>query len=147
VNRPVLILIIWLTALAGACDGGNAPAAGAAPSIHLPAVPGRPGAGYFELVVRPEQLALVAVSSPRIGRIEMHETMSSGHMTSMRPIDRIPIGEAGRITFAPGGRHLMLFDVDASLRPGDQIALTFRFERGPPRTVQASVRAAGDARP
>ena len=147
-NRALPTLLALLGALwAGGCDGGERSAAAAAPAIHLPAAPGRPGVGYFELDVRPEQGALVSVSAPRIGRIEMHETMTSGNMTRMRPIARIPIAEAGRLRFAPGGRHLMLFDLDPALRPGDRVELSFDFERGPARTVAAAVRAAGDARP
>ena len=147
-NRALLISVALLGAYwVGACDGGEGSATAAAPSIHLPAAPGRPGVGYFELDVRPAQGALVSVTAPRIGRLEMHETMTSGNMTRMWPIERVPIGEAGRLRFAPGGRHLMLFDMDPALRPGDQVELTFNFERGPARIMAATVRAAGDARP
>ena len=146
-NRALLISVALLGALwAGGCDGGEVSATAAAPSIHLPAAPGRPGVGYFELDVRPAQGALVSVRAPGIGRIETHETMTSGNMTRMRPLERIPIAEEGRLRFAPGGRHLMLFEMDPALRPGDRVELTFNFERGPARTMAATVRAAGDAR-
>ena len=126
-----------------ACDRGVNWTTPAEPHVRLPAAPGRPGVGYFELNVEQSQRSLVSVTSPRIGRIEMHETMSSGSMTSMRPIPRIKVVEDERIVFGPGGRHLMLFDLDPALRPGDQVNLTFHFEQGAPRTLAARVESAG----
>ena len=143
---PILAALLFATAGVAACGGDRKGAGPTEPVVYLPAVPERPGVGYFELPVRTEQRALISVSSPRIGRIEMHETVSSGSRTAMRPIPRLPVGEDGRIVFESGGRHLMLFDLDPALRPGEQVTLTFTFERGPARTMSASVRAAGDER-
>jgi len=47
------------------------------------------------------------------------------------------------IAFEPGGRHLMLYDLDPHLRPGDRIVITVNFERGPPDRLAALVTAAG----
>jgi copper(I)-binding protein len=111
--------------------------------VRLPAVPGRPGAAYLELPANRVHGALVAVTSPQAGRVEMHETMSHGEMTSMRPLARVSAQPGQPMTFAPGARHLMLFDLDPALRPGQQVQLTFRFEQGPPETVAAVAVAAG----
>lgn len=117
-----------------------------APSVRLPAVPGRPGAGYFEVQGRPGQGDLLSVSSPRAGRIEMHETTTRNGVTSMRRIERIAIDGCGRYVTS-GGRHLMLFDLDPSLRPGDDFPLILHFAHGAPQTFSASIFAAGDAHP
>lgn len=117
-----------------------------APSIRLPAVPGRPGAGYFEVQGDPGQGDLLSVSSPRIARIEMHETATRNGVTSMRRIERIAINGCGRFATADG-RHLMLFDLDPSLRPGDHVPLVLHFAHGEPQTVSARIFAAGDAHP
>lgn len=116
-----------------------------APWIRLPAVSGRPGAGYFEIDGRPEQGDLLSVSSPRIARIEIHETTTRNGVASMRRIDRIAIDGCNRFE-AGGDRHLMLFGLDPSLRPGAEVPLTLMFEHGPPQTIFPSVRAAGEAR-
>ena len=126
-----------------ACDRNGRLDTPPAPSIRLPAVAGRPGVGYFDVNVRGDQGALVSVTSPRIRRIEMHESMTSGTMTSMRPLPRVPINEDGWLVFAPGGRHLMLFEIDPGLRPGDQVVLTLNFARGAPRELAAVVESAG----
>jgi periplasmic copper chaperone A len=135
---PILAAALALAA----CGETSGPACVTAPaaSIRLPAVPGGPGAGYFSLRT-PD--VLLSVSSPRIQRIEMHETRSSGQMTSMRPIARATADECDEISFGPGGRHLMLFGIDPAVRPGNDIPLVFHFEQGRQRTMAATVAAAG----
>jgi periplasmic copper chaperone A len=125
------------------CDGDYATAP--APTLQLPAVPGRPGAGYFELRLYEDSGDLVSVTSPQVGRIEMHQTMNAGNMTSMRPISRIPAHSGDKIVFQPGGYHLMLFDIDPTLQPGGQAQLTFHFTKGEPRTLGAAVLPAGES--
>jgi periplasmic copper chaperone A len=137
--RTAVPIMAALLALSGC--GGAEPAAPAEPSatVRLPAVPGRPAAGYFELRVEGDRGALVSASSPQAGRVELHETMSSGNMTSMRPIDRIPVRDGETLLFRPGGRHLMLFDLSRDLAAGGRIDLILNFERGAPVTVAATL--------
>lgn len=112
--------------------------------VRLPAVTGRPGAGYFEASATPGD-ALVGASSPRAGRVELHAmTMVDGVMR-MRAESRFEVPASGRLVFAPGGNHLMLFDLDASLKPGERIPVTLRFASGAEVTVNAEARAAGSA--
>lgn len=138
-KRLVPILTVLL-ALAG-CGRSEAPDPPA--TVRLAAVPGRPAAGYFAYRVRGNRGALVSVSSPQAGRIEMHETMTSGTMTSMRPLTRIPVRDGETLRFVSGGRHLMLYDVDARVRPGGRIVLTLNFERGAPEQLAALATSAG----
>ena len=111
--------------------------------ITLPAVKGRPGAGYFtaEAAALPE--AIVAVTAPPPTRIEMHESMTSGAMASMQAIPSAAFASGAPLVFEPGGKHLMLFDIDPAVKPGDTLPLTFRFANAPPVTVQAEVLGPG----
>ena len=145
-KRTVWLLAAALAVPAGGCGGvSNSIEAAAQPAtVRLPLAPGRPGVAYLSLRAQGDRGALVSVTSPRIGRIEMHETMSSGSMSSMRPLQRIPIRDGEEIAFVPGGRHLMLFDMDPGLRPGDTLTLSFSFERGAPERLRATVVAAND---
>ncbi|HEV2818032.1 MAG TPA: copper chaperone PCu(A)C [Allosphingosinicella sp.] len=119
------------------------PAAPTGPMVRLAAVPGRPAAGYFELPIRGDRGALLSVTSPRAGRIQMHETIASGAMTAMRPLTRVPVRDGETLRFASGGRHLMIYDVDSRVRPGDRIVLILNFERGAPAQLEAVVTTAG----
>jgi copper(I)-binding protein len=144
-KRLVPIMAALLAASLSACDSSASRVCvtAMAPWIRLPAVPVRPGAGYFEIEARPEQGDLRSVTSPRIARIEMHETVSANGVTSMRRIERLAADGCNRFTPA-SGRHLMLLGLDPSIRPGDEVLLTFHFQRGEPRTLAAAVAAAGD---
>ena len=140
---PALLLLPC--ALAGCGSGStHSSVAIANPKIRLAAVSGQPAAGYVNVAATPDRGALVGVSSPRAARVEMHENVARGTMTSMRAVERIDLGEEREIEFAPGGRHLMLIAPDQKLKPGDRADLTFRFAHGDPVTVSATVIAAGD---
>ncbi|HVQ08417.1 MAG TPA: copper chaperone PCu(A)C [Allosphingosinicella sp.] len=117
----------------------NKAAAAAGPVVRLPAVPGRPAAGYFDYRVAGERGALLSVSSPQARRIEMHETMNMGTMSEMRAIERIPVRDGETLRFAPGGRHLMLFDIARDVAAGGRIDLILHFERGAPATISATL--------
>ena len=125
-----------------ACGSQPTPAAPAA-TVRLAAVPGRPASGYFQLRVEGDRGALASVTSPQAGRIEMHETMNMGNMTSMRALARIPVRDGETLSFAPGGRHLMIYDLSPRLAAGQRIDLVLHFERGGPVTVPATVIPAG----
>jgi periplasmic copper chaperone A len=144
-KRLVPIMAALLAASLSACDSSASRVCvtAMAPWIRLPAVPGRPGAGYFEIEARPEQGDLRSVTSPRIARIEMHETASANGVTSMRRIERLAADGCNRFATA-SSRHLMLLGLDPSIRPGDDVPLTFHFERGPPLTLHATARGAGE---
>jgi hypothetical protein len=118
--------------------------------VRLPAVPGQAGAGYFTARAVPAD-TLLSVSAPG-ARVEMHETMSMGGgamgaMTGMRPVASVllPAGEAVR--FAPGGKHLMIFDLDPKLKKGGTIRFTFRFRKAPPVTASAQLVGPADPPP
>lgn len=138
---PVLAACFILAACGQAPP--QAPAA-PAPAIRLAAVPGGPAAGYFQLRIGGDRGALLAVDSPQAGRIEMHETMHAGTMTSMRPLQRIAVRDGETLVFAPGGRHLMLFDLAPAVHAGGTVSLVLHFERGAPLTLTAHVAAAGE---
>jgi hypothetical protein len=111
--------------------------------ITLPAVKGRPGAGYFTAEADALPDAILAVTAPAPTRIEMHESMASGSMASMQAIASAPFGAGRSLKFEPGGKHLMVFSLDPSVRPGDTLQLTFRFAKAPPVTVAAEVLGPG----
>jgi copper(I)-binding protein len=117
----------------------NSASATAGPVVRLAAVPGRPAAGYFDYRVAGDRGALISVSSPQAGRVEMHETMNMDGMSEMRPLDRIAVRDGETLHFAPGGRHLMLFDISRDVAAGGRIGLILHFERGEPVTLSATL--------
>ena len=57
----------------------------------------------------------------------------------MRPLARVPVRDGETLGFTPGGRHLMIYDLDRTVPAGGRIALIFRFERGDPATLDAEI--------
>ena len=85
---------------------------------------------------------LVSATSPAAARVEVHEVVpGAGGTMTMRP-------KAGGVTIAagashelrPGGDHLMLMDLRAPLRPGDDVELTVAFDDGSQLPFTAQVR-------
>jgi hypothetical protein len=115
--------------------------------MTVPAVRGGPGAAYFTLTTNVDPSRLVSVTSPSIGTIELHETREEGGRTAMVPLDAAAatFSPGTPLVFAPGGKHAMLIDVAPGLVPGGKVRLTFNVEPARPVTVEAEVRAPGQA--
>ncbi len=113
-------------------------------AVTLPAVPGRPGAAYFTLRTNTNPTNLIGVTSPLVQRIELHQSTDEG-MSKITSTEDLTFSGNGRLEFEPGGKHAMLFGISKSLKPGDKIPLTFSFDPVPAITVDAEVRAPGDA--
>ena len=70
----------------------------------------------------------------------------NGAMT-MDAMQQVSVPALKTVVFAPGGKHVMLFDVDPSVKPGGQITVTLTFSDGLRIQQQADVVGAGDPAP
>ena len=104
--------------------------------VRLSAVAGRPAAAYFELHGGPADTALVGVDSPDASRAEMHESKVENGISTMAPLPQADLPAGKTVAFAPGGKHVMLFDLDPATAPGGQVRLHFTFADG--RTIDAA---------
>lgn len=145
-------LLPVLTLMASACAGPPDLSVDDA-WVRLPAVAGRPGAAYFTVHGGPAQRTLIAVSADYALRAEMHESMGGGQgmagggMAGMRPLGPVPIPAGEEVRFEPGGRHVMLFGLDAGAKPGMTTLLTLTFRDGSRVYRKARLVGAGDAAP
>jgi copper(I)-binding protein len=112
--------------------------------VRLPAVEGSPGAAYFTLHGGDAGRTLVTVESPDAGRAEMHDMTMTNGMMKMAPLTQgVVIPKNGTVTFAPGGKHVMLFGMKAGLKPGDPILLNFTFANGETAQLMAEAESPG----
>lgn len=130
----------------GACSQPQAPFVDHA-YVRLPAVRGNPGVAYFQLHGGASAATLRGISSPRIARAELHESMEHGGMTMMAPIGAVPVPARATVTFKPGGKHVMLHGVGTDIAKGATIPLVFDFDGQPPITIEVPVIGAGDPPP
>lgn len=113
--------------------------------VQLPAVSGRPGVAYFIISQSsgpPRTVAGVAVELA--GRTEMHETMKKGEAMTMQPVESVALESGKSVEFAPGGKHVMLFDLDPKLRFEDSVELTVTFDGGDKAATRARVTTVND---
>lgn len=96
-----------------------------------------PSGGYFTLHNGgAKKVTLNNVATPACGTLMMHKT-SKGGMEHVMALDVAP-GET--LTFAPGGYHLMC--MNAKLKPGTSVPVTFLFSQGMKQTASFAVRTA-----
>jgi hypothetical protein len=107
--------------------------------ITLPAVNGRPGAAYFNITATGADARITGVTSPRVQRMELHESMVDG----MGPLRDATLPAGSTVSFAPGGKHAMLFGIDPSLQVGERVPIVVAFNQAPAVTVQAEVQGPG----
>ncbi|MEK9211903.1 copper chaperone PCu(A)C [Sphingomonas sp. 2378] len=110
--------------------------------VRLAAVPGRPAAAYFVVHGGPKPLDLISVGSDVAITSEMHE----GGM-AMKKVDTVPIPAGGTVAFRPGGRHVMLYDMNPGVKPGRILSLLLTFSDGTRLRQGARVIGAADPAP
>ncbi len=111
--------------------------------VKLPPIAGRPGVAYFSLHANKLPMRLTGVSSPKVGRIELHESSQSKGVMRMGVLKDTSFTGDGDMEFEAGGKHAMLFDIDPSVRAGGKIPLVFDFDNAPDVTVLAKVETIG----
>lgn len=95
-------------------------------------LPGQPVAGGFLSVTNKGTAddKLVSAASPKSGRIELHEMAMKGDVMEMRAIEGgIAIPAGATVELAPGGLHVMFFDVTETFKDGDMVPVTLTFEK------------------
>lgn len=94
------------------------------PWIRLPAVSGRPAAGYVRIISKsPFDGYLAKAESEQIDRLEIHQSSEENGVARMRHVDRAIVPEGGELVLAPGGYHLMLMGLEEGISPGDEVII------------------------
>ena len=73
---------------------------------------------------------LIGGSADVAGKVEVHEMATRNGVMTMRALDNGLTIEPGKtVKFAPGGYHLMMFDLKSPLKQGDKVPVTLDFEK------------------
>lgn len=107
-----------------------------------PGVMGDNSAVYFT-INNPtgQEESLVKASSAIAQAVELHMSMAGSEGTMMmQPQAEVKIPARGKISFEPGGLHVMLIDLPNDLNVGDQFELTLTFKNAGDQKVQVTVR-------
>jgi periplasmic copper chaperone A len=73
---------------------------------------------------------LIGGSADVAGKVEVHEMATRNGVMTMRALDNGLTIEPGKtVKLAPGGYHLMMFDLKSPLKQGDKVPVTLNFEK------------------
>jgi copper(I)-binding protein len=107
------------------------------------------GGGYLTIENKgaaPDRL--IGVAGEVAGKIEVHEMAMKDGVMTMRPLDKGLTIEPGKtVKLAPGGYHLMMFDLKSPLKQGDKVPVTLEFETAGKVTVSLDVQGIGAQAP
>jgi len=84
---------------------------------------------------------LVGVKTPLADVAEIHEMKMEGNVMKMSPVAALELPAGKPVELKPGGYHLMLMDLKATLSKGESIPLTLSLQdaRGQKFQVEVSV--------
>jgi len=112
--------------------------------VQLPAVSGRPGVAYFSVSQgNGAPRKLVAVHVDGAGSAQMHESMMADGVATMAELKEVPLTAGKALEFGPGGRHVMLFDIDPALKIGGKTELTITLDNGDKASIPATITGPG----
>jgi copper(I)-binding protein len=72
---------------------------------------------------------LVSAASPVAGLVEVHETTMDGDVMRMNRVEGIDVPAGETLELRPRSYHIMLFELDAEILPGDALPIVLTFER------------------
>lgn len=85
------------------------------------------GAAYMTLRSS-EALAVTQVESPAAGSVEIHKMSMKDGIMRMRMMDALALQAGEPFKLAPGGFHLMLFDLRQPLKAGESVEFTLHLQ-------------------
>lgn len=86
--------------------------------------PGQAVAGAFMEITCPVNAKLVGATSPAAGKLELHTMSMDNGVMEMRQVPAIDLPKGKTIKLAPGGLHVMLFDLKQPMKQGTTIPVT-----------------------
>jgi len=108
-------------------------------------VPDQKATGAFMDLISAAPCKLVSATSPSAGTVEIHEMKMEGEVMKMRQVKAIDLPQGATVKLAPGGYHVMLFDLKQEFKAGEKIVLELTFEmpdgKRETQKIEAVVRA------
>ena len=91
-------------------------------------VPGQQVAGAYMDITSPANAKLVGARSPAAGSMEIHFMRMNHGVMEMREVKTLPLPKGKTVKLAPGGFHLMLFDLKQPFKAGETVPIKLTIE-------------------
>lgn len=114
-------------------------------SMPLPPVSAN-GAAYITIENKGTEVdRMVGASSPIADVVEVHEHVHENGLMKMQQVEGgLELGSGEKVSFAPGGLHLMLIGLRAPLVEGQEFPLKLQFEHAGELEVVVQIGNSGD---
>jgi periplasmic copper chaperone A len=95
-------------------------------------VPGQSVGAAYMTMSSPQDSTLVYIETPAAGKVEIHSMTMNNNVMKMRKLEELPLKAGKAEKLAPGGFHLMLFDLKKPLKAGNKanFKLCFKDKKG-----------------
>ncbi|WEN41640.1 hypothetical protein CKCBHOJB_01198 [Thauera sp. GDN1] len=106
-------------------------------------VPAQKATGAFMKLTSDADARLVSAASPVAGVVEIHEMLMEKDVMKMSPVQALDLPAGQPVELKPGGYHVMLMDLQAQVKEGDQVPLTLTVENkdGSRQTIELTAPA------
>jgi periplasmic copper chaperone A len=96
------------------------------------------GAAYMTLLSAQDS-TLIKAEADVAGSIEIHSMSMNDGVMKMRMLEQLPLKAGQQEKLAPGGFHLMLFDLKKPLTAGENVIFTLSFKDAAGKVTQQQV--------
>ncbi len=111
--------------------------------VRLSPNPDNPSAGYLTIYGGSAPVTLRAIETDAAVRLEMHESMMHDGMANMAPIDTVDVPAGSKVQFKPGGKHIMLWQVNQQAIAAGKVEFKLTFSNGDRLLVDAVIQGPG----
>jgi copper(I)-binding protein len=105
-------------------------------------------AAYMTLTSQQKDVYLIRAESDITDSVEIHSMSMQNGVMKMRMLKELPLTKGKPYKLAPGGYHLMLFDLKKPLNSGEKVNFLLTFKSGKhaqKQTLTAVVQSANEA--
>jgi len=107
----------------------------------------RTGAAYATLINNGSSSdSLLSATTPVADKVQFHSTSEENGVSRMREMDTVEVAPGARVTFSPGGMHIMVVGLKQPLKEGQTFPLTLTFEKAGKVDVTVPVAKVGAMR-
>lgn len=108
--------------------------------LVLPIVSGGAGAAYFTVNNATDNpISIVTVEVAGSNMAMMHETLQTGGHSTMQMLGKVDVPAHQSVAFSPGGKHIMVTGMSASLKANTMTYLTLTLGDGDKSRIELPV--------
>lgn len=115
--------------------------------MMLPPVEGNPAAIYFDLAYEGDKnIAIRSVDVAGAGSAQLHDMMEYNFEMTMGEMPPLMMRPGDTVSFEPGGKHVMAFELSPELAAGGTTEVTLTVAGGDKHSFPVAIQAAGEER-